>query len=55
MFAWWTVEKDWRFAGEGGPLGCFGEVGLATAQWEVVDAIVEDSFLERSSSSTTAD
>jgi hypothetical protein len=54
--AWWTAKKDWRFAGEGGPLGCFGEsLGLATAQWEAVGAIVESSFLERSSSSTTVD
>lgn len=31
--AWWTAEKDWRFAGEGCPLGCFGEsLGLAIAQ-----------------------
>jgi hypothetical protein len=54
--AWWTAKRDWRFAGEGGPLGCFGEsLGLATAQWEAVGAIVESSFLERSSSSTTVD
>jgi hypothetical protein len=54
--AWWTAKKDWRFAGEGGPLGCFGEsLGLATAQWEAVGAIAESSFLERSSSSTTVD